>query len=110
VEVPVSLTVEPCQPVEIQFIGSSSPVKVGETMYFTATVTGSDPSYAWDFGGAGSGTGLTTANPTWTYAEAGDYLVTLTVTNLCGSDDDTLPVQVEERKIYLPLVSRNHTE
>ncbi len=109
VRVPVSLTVAPCQDLEIQFIDSNSPVMIGETMHVTATVTGTDPSYVWDFGGPGSGTGLTTATPSWTYADAGDYTVTLTVSNPCSSDDDTLPVQVEMYDIYLPIIARNHT-
>ena len=40
--------------------------------------------YAWDFGDATSGSGVTTSH---TYAAAGDYYVSLTVTNACGRSD-----------------------
>ncbi|MER6364321.1 collagenase [Kitasatospora sp. NPDC001527] len=52
---------------------------------FTSTSTDQDgtiASYAWDFG---DGTTATTANPAKTYAKAGSYTVTLTVTDDKGS-------------------------
>jgi PKD repeat protein len=53
---------------------------------------GSVASYAWDFGDGHSGTG---ASPSHTYASAGDYTVTLTVTDdqgAAGSTTATVPV------------------
>ena len=41
-------------------------------------------SYAWDFG---DGSTSTLNNPVHTYAEAGEYTVTLTVSNACGEAD-----------------------
>jgi PKD repeat protein len=110
VEVPVSLSVEPCQEVTIQDVVSDSPVKIGETMHFSATVTGTEPySYVWDFGAAGSGTGGDTAIPTWTYVELGTHTVSLTVTNPCATDVYTLDVQVEEHELLLPIVAKNYS-
>ncbi len=104
------LLVEVCAPPVIADLTSDGPVTVGETVHFTATVTGSEPiTYTWDFGGAGTGSDLATANPTWTYDDARDYTVTLTVTNPCGSHADTLPVRVEVHELYLPLVARGYT-
>lgn len=40
--------------------------------------------YTWDFGDATSGNGVTTSH---TYVAAGDYYVSLTVTNACGGSD-----------------------
>lgn len=51
------------------------------TVYFTDGSSGAT-SYSWDFG---DGTTSTAQNPSHTYATAGFYTVTLTVTNLCGS-------------------------
>lgn len=48
---------------------------------------GGDLTYAWDFGDGNTGAGPT---PTHTYLDAGEYTVTLTVTNDAGlSDSDT---------------------
>lgn len=56
---------------------------------FTNTTAGAT-SYAWDFG---DGSPISTeANPTHTYAAGGQYQVTLTATNACGSKAVTLDV------------------
>lgn len=60
------------------------------TVAFTALGSPAD-SYAWDFG---NGTTATDQNPTVTYAADGNYTVTLTVTNSCGSDVYTETVTV----------------
>jgi PKD repeat protein len=53
---------------------------------------GTIASYAWNFG---DGTTSTSANPQHTYTLAGDYVVTLTVTdNLGTSTVNTVPVEV----------------
>jgi PKD repeat protein len=98
--------VTPCTSVEIVDVTSDSPVCLGEAMHFTATVTGDEPiSYSWDFGGAGTATGEDTATPTFTYDEAGTYTVTLTVENDCGTDEDTLVVEVGEPVEIVDLAS-----
>ncbi len=48
--------------------------------------TGSNLTYAWDFGDGTTGTGVT---PTHTYTTGGTFNIELTVTNTCGSDDTT---------------------
>ena len=63
----------------------------------TITLTNLSPnadSYLWDFG---DGNTSTDPSPTYTYNSAGDYEVTLTVTNACGSDVSVLPVSVAQR-------------
>jgi len=86
-----------CTPVSITGLTSDSPVTLGEVMHFTATVGGSGAiNYTWDFddAGAGTGNGLTTANPVYTYTAPGVYTVTLDVTNACGADSDFITVTV----------------
>lgn len=48
-------------------------------------------TYLWNFG---DGTTSTLQNPSHTYATPGNYTVSLTVTNTCGSDTQTRPVRV----------------
>ena len=63
----------------------------GATVNFTNTSTVGGV-YEWDFGD-GQGTS-TEANPTYIYAATGQYTVTLTATNGCGSDTASVVVQV----------------
>jgi hypothetical protein len=53
---------------------------------FTDNSTGSNLVYAWNFG---DGNTATTAAPTHTYAANGTYIVTLTVSNACGTSMST---------------------
>lgn len=59
---------------------------------FTDTSTGSITSWSWDFGDT-IGTS-TEQNPIYTYATAGPWMVTLTVTGPGGSDADTQQVDM----------------
>ena len=67
---------------------------VGLTAQFTDISTERPTEWSWDFGD-----GVTVANPlqnpTYTYASAGTYNVTLTATNVAGSDTFTVPVMVQ---------------
>jgi PKD repeat protein len=85
-----------CTPPTITGLISNSPVDQGQTMYFTATVTGDTPiTYTWDFGDvtpAVSGVGLNSTSHV--YVSSGVYTVTLTVTNSCGFDSGILVVTV----------------
>jgi PKD repeat protein len=56
---------------------------LGETIYFTASLVSGDPpySFAWDWGDGTTDSGRYAQH---TYAEGGEYLVNLTVTNACG--------------------------
>jgi hypothetical protein len=97
-----------CDPVMISDLVSNSPVMLGETMNFTATVWGIGPiTYTWDFGGTGT-PGGSGANVTFQYDAIGQYIVTLDVANACPSSDTaTLDVEVlGNRFIFLPIVSK----
>ena len=69
----------------------------GETVNFTAAVTGGTGTltYVWSFGDGGSGTGAT---PTHSYAAPGNYTVRVTVTDARGATaSGTLHVDVQSQ-------------
>jgi subtilisin-like proprotein convertase family protein len=75
---------------------SDSPVELGQTMHFTAELTGGDPplTYTWDLDGPGYGAGLDTAMPAFTYTETGEFTVVVTAENTCGADTNEIGVEV----------------
>jgi PKD repeat protein len=89
-----------CEAAEIVDLEADSPVELGQTTGFTATVNGAQPiTYTWDFNSDGSaeqiGVGLDTV--TYAYAATGTYTAALTVNNVCGVEDaETVTVVVVE--------------
>jgi PKD repeat protein len=82
VDVPVSLTVLEA-PSQADFSWNPPVPGPGQPVDLTGTATGSEPlTYDWDFGDGNTATGNPATN---TYGAAGDYLVTLTVSNACGT-------------------------
>ena len=69
---------------------------------FTDSSTGTPTSWAWDFNNDGT-TDSTLQNPTYTYATAGDYTVTLTATNAAGSDDEVKTAYIKAGVADFPL-------
>lgn len=67
------------------FTSSGTSVCAGQSISFTSTSTGNPTSYSWSFPG-GTPSTSTLQNPTVTYATAGTYDVTLTATNVGGSN------------------------
>ncbi|MBN2001806.1 MAG: PKD domain-containing protein [Anaerolineae bacterium] len=69
-------------------LDSPGPTELDEAPDFNAVGTGTHPlRYTWDFGGAGAGTALNTATPTFYYEEPGAYTVVVTATDPCGASD-----------------------
>ena len=66
------------------------------TVNFLDTSTNSPTSWLWDFDPSTGDDGSTMPQPSYTYAEAGTYQVTLTATNEFGSDSVTKAVTVSE--------------
>ncbi|HXH19932.1 MAG TPA: M43 family zinc metalloprotease, partial [Chitinophagales bacterium] len=81
-----------CQGVNVppvaNFSASSTNVCPGSSVTFTDASTNGPTSWSWTFAG-GTPSASTQQNPTVTYASAGNYTVTLTVTNSYGSDSET---------------------
>ena len=74
------------------FTVTSTNIGINESIAFNNTSTGSNNTYAWDFG---DGTGTSTSeNPSYTFTISGTYTVTLTTTNSCGTDTITTDVTV----------------
>ena len=93
--VPVQVT---CDTAEISGLASDSPVQLGETTHFTASVAGAKPiTTTWDFDDDGTpervGVGLDLV--THTYTATGVYTARLTVDNPCAVEDwEVAAVQV----------------
>ncbi len=96
-------------PLEVADLMSNAPVEPGYPVHLTATVLGMPPiTYAWDFGGAGYGSGLEGPTPTYTYATAGRYVVQLWVNHpYPGEARRTMIVYVGLQPLYLPLIVKN---
>jgi PKD repeat protein len=71
-------------------VASFTTAPSGLTVSFTNTST-NGTTYAWDFGDSGTST---TMSPSHTYTSGGNYVVTLIVTNSCGSDTTTSQVTI----------------
>ncbi len=67
-------------------LASPGATELDEAPAFHAVATGTYPlRYTWDFGGAGAGSALRTATPTFYYDEPGEYTVVVTATDPCGA-------------------------
>jgi len=75
-------------PLQADFSASATSINVGGSVSFTDQSSGNPTDWSWEFEG-GSPSTSTSANPTVTYNTAGDYNVTLTVSNNEGSDAQT---------------------
>ncbi len=83
VRIPLSLTALPVPPTAA-FEMDDDTAGVGQAVNFTNLTTGSLPmTYLWEFG---DGVTSTLENPSHAYTLAGTYVVTLTATNVGGSD------------------------
>ena len=80
----VEVTVSPLP--EADFYASDTEPCAGTEIDFFDDSTGTYDSWFWDFG---DGTNSTAQNPSHTYASAGTYTVSLTISNGCGDDTET---------------------
>jgi PKD repeat protein len=83
-EIECEATQAPVAPVAA-FSADATMVCAGNEVNFTDESTNDPTSWLWDFG---DGNTSEETNPTHTYADAGDYTVTLTATNNTGSDSE----------------------
>jgi len=98
-----------CDPVtNAAFTWTPTSPFAGQQVTFNGTADGTAPiSYGWTFGDGGNGSGATV---THTYASAGNYTVTMTATNACGSQSvqHTVTVQpVGGNTLHLNIMKLN---
>ena len=75
---------------------NSSPTGLGSTTVFTATASGTNVAYTWNFGDGQLGSG----NPiSHTYAKVGAYTAIVTATNSLSKMTATTPVSIVEQSI-----------
>jgi len=84
----VSFGAPPPMPPVAEFTADNTTVTEGDAIQFTDASTNNPTSWEWDFAG-GTPASSTTENPNVTYNTAGNYDVSLTVTNADGSDSET---------------------
>jgi PKD repeat protein len=83
---------------------SSAPTLLGETTYFSVTVSaGGEITYEWDFGDTYTTT-TTSQYITHTYQATDVYTVTVMASNRTNNQSDTLQVAVNPYYIYLPMI------
>jgi Zn-dependent metalloprotease/uncharacterized membrane protein len=70
------------------FVASSTDINIADSVTFTDLTTENPYQWAWTFEGGTPATS-TVQNPTVTYNTAGTFTVTLTATNVVGSDTET---------------------
>jgi uncharacterized repeat protein (TIGR01451 family) len=75
---------------------NDSPTTLGQATFFTATATGSNIVYTWDFGDGHTGSGATASN---TYAAVGVYTARVTATNGVSQVVATTPVTITDTPI-----------
>ena len=89
---------------------SNTPVKVGDTAYFTNTTSGPGTlTYEWNFG---DGSPISTAaEPSHEYTKVGSYTVVLTATNEVGADvfSELFVVEEGQEFIFLPAIFTSGT-
>ena len=78
------ITVNPFIPVA-EFSAASDEITMGESVQFTDQSLNDPSSWLWDFG---DGSSSTQENPLHTFELAGTYTVTLTASNISGSDQE----------------------
>ena len=95
-------TYSPCAPVApvADFVASATSVSPATTVTFTDLTSGSPTSWAWVVAPAtgwvyAGGTNATSQNPQITFNTIGFYTITLTATNLQGSDGETKTNYIE---------------
>ena len=79
------ITVNPPPPVAA-FSSDKTEIIANESVNFTDESTNTPTAWSWDFGDGSPAS--TDQNPSHTYTDAGTYTVTLTATNIWGSDDE----------------------
>jgi PKD repeat protein len=95
-------TYAPCSPVAptAQFTASATTVTSGSTVTFTDLSTGAPTSWAWVIAPAtgwtyAGSTSASSQNPQVTFTTVGSYTITLTATNLQGSDAEVKPSYIQ---------------
>lgn len=91
---------EPPSPPTASFTSSATEICAGESISFNDFSTGSPTGWNWDFGDGASSTEQT---PQHVYSAAGQYNVTLTVSNSQGSDSQEQPALISVND--LPVVT-----
>ncbi|HRJ43122.1 MAG: DUF11 domain-containing protein [Caldilineaceae bacterium] len=83
---------------------NSSPTRIGQATYFTATLTPDLPAwYLWDFGDGVLSGPIRPPTTVHTYTKYQEYTATITTSSNLGTLTATTPILIEPYRLYLPL-------
>jgi PKD repeat protein len=86
---------------------NSSPTLIGNPTVFTATASGNNIVYTWNFGDS---TPVADGNAvTHTYGTFGTFTAVVTATNSGGSVTATTQVTINPVRVFLPFVASNYS-
>lgn len=90
---------------------NSSPTLIGQSTYFTASLSAHTPmSYTWDFGDGSLSAPALTVTGIYTYTQYGPFTAVVTATSGLGVLTATTPVWIDPHALYVPVVTQMEQE
>ncbi len=93
--------------VTINFQSNTQTICAGDCISFTGTSTPNPTAWSWQFPGAVGGTSFVQNPPSVCYNNVGDFDVTMTVINSCGSYSFTIPNYIHVLENEIPVIAAN---
>lgn len=89
---------------EAAFTASPTTITAGQSIQFTDQSTNAPTSWTWNFGDGGTST---SKSPSHTYSTVGTFTVSLTATNIAGSDTETKTNFIKVNPIVKATITTN---
>jgi len=90
---------------------NTSPTRIGQAIYFTASLSAPTPMiYTWAFGDGFLSAPDLTATSIYTYTQYGPFTAVVTATSGLGVLTATTPVRIDPHALYVPVVTQMEQE